>query len=74
MPEFPSPEIKKQFGDLVNSLSPENLCQDGELPRAQVNAKYRELMRQWHALEKQIKMKVTEDMAWDWDLEAMKAR
>jgi hypothetical protein len=70
MSEFPTPEIKKQFGDLVNRLSPENLSCDGELPKAQVNAKYRGLMSQWHALEKQIKMKVTEEMAWDWDTES----
>jgi hypothetical protein len=70
MAEFPTPEIKKQFGDLVNRLSPENLSCDGEISQAQARVKLLAIQREWRDLEKQIGMKVTEDMAWDWEMES----
>ena len=59
-------EIKAKFSDLVCALSPENLCCDGELPPAQVRAKYNRLQKEWAALEKQVGRKVAENEVWDW--------
>ena len=59
-------EIKAKFSDLACQLSPENLSCDGELPRAQVQAKYRRLLKEWAALEKLVGRKVTENEVWSW--------
>jgi len=58
--------LKRKFETLSNNLSPENLCCDGELSRAQVRVRYRKLKRQWAALEKKAGRKVSEDEVWDW--------
>ena len=39
-----NPADRQAIADMIDSdLSPENLCCDGELPRSQVQAKYRQL-------------------------------
>lgn len=39
-----NPADRQRIADMIDSdLSPENLCCDGELPRSQVQAKYRQL-------------------------------
>jgi hypothetical protein len=67
MATVPSEEVKKAFLDLACRISPENLSCDGELSQTQVRARLSQIQREWKALEKQIKMKVSEDMVWDWD-------
>jgi hypothetical protein len=66
----PQYEIKTAAGrqkvaDMIDSaLSPENLTCDGELPRSQVNRRYRELMtaaRQLKQLDPAIKFYEYED-------------
>lgn len=59
-------DIKKKFVDLVCALSPERLSNDGELPKFEIVRRYRLLSRQWRELERKIKTKVTEEMAWSW--------
>lgn len=59
-------EIKAKFGNLACALSPENLHCDGEISAAQARTKYRQLMKEWAALEKQVGRKVTENEVWDW--------
>jgi len=60
---------KQQFIDMACELSPENLCCDGELSRAQTNARYRKIMKRWHALEATVGRSVSESEAWDWTME-----
>lgn len=59
-----SDELHRQFLNLCCALSPENLCCDGELPAAEVERRHAKLMRDWQALEKIAKRKVTEDEIW----------
>jgi len=54
----------KKFLDLACRLSPENLHCDGEISNAEANRKYRKLMRQWRALEKEVGHKVSEYDVW----------
>ena len=43
--EIATAKGRQRVADMIdNSLSPENLTCDGELPRAEVNRRYRELM------------------------------
>lgn len=72
MSEYPTREIKQKFGDLFNQLSPENLSCDGSLSLHRVQARLRDLRRQWLDLEKEARMKVTEDMVWDWEMSKIK--
>lgn len=51
----------QQFDKMTNELSPENLCCDGEISRAQANRRYRAIMVRWHKLEKEVGRKVTEE-------------
>ena len=54
----------KAFMNLACRLSPENLHCDGEISRAQANSRYRQIMKEWRALEKQVGHKVHEDYVW----------
>lgn len=64
-----TPDIKKKFAVLANSLSPENLCGDGEYTQAETKDRFKTLMIQWHKLEDQIGMKVTQETLDQWDAE-----
>lgn len=57
-------EIEKKFISLACALSPENLTCDGECSRAEVNAKYRRIAKDWKALEKEYGKPVSEEEAW----------
>jgi len=62
-------QVKAKFLALACELSPENLTCDGELSSIQVKVKHNNIMKQWRALEKDLKRKVTEDEAWSWSKE-----
>ena len=66
-------DLKRQFLNLSGQLSPENLTCDGELSRAQVNAKLKKLKAQWAKLEKAAGRTVTEGETWDWYKEVQEA-
>lgn len=66
-------DLKRQFLNLSGQLSPENLTCDGELSRAQVNAKLKKLKAQWAKLEKAAGRTVTEGETWDWHKEVQEA-
>jgi hypothetical protein len=51
--------IMQQFFGLANRLSPENLSCDGEISKAQVQVRYRQIMREWAALERRVGQKVS---------------
>jgi len=57
-------ELFEQFMGLASRLSPENLHCDGEISRAQANRRYREIMKEWKALEVKLGYKTTEDEVW----------
>jgi len=64
--------IFKQFAGLASDLSPENLCCDGEISKAEVNRRYKAIMIKWRIFEMQVGRRVsieeieTEQMArWD---------
>lgn len=57
---------REAFKRLANSLSPENLHEDGEIKGAEVDRKYRRLMKEWNALEALLGRKVTEEEVWSW--------
>ena len=59
-------ECKPLFIRLSTDLSPENLCCDGELPPAQVRARYDHLQQVWAELETIFGRKVTEAETWRW--------
>lgn len=54
-------DILKHFFELANRLSPENLSCDGECSRAETQTRYRNIMREWAALERRVGRKVTEE-------------
>ena len=54
----------EKFLNLASRLSPENLSCDGEISRAQVNAKFRKLTNEWKSLETEIGRKVDEGEIW----------
>ena len=54
-----SQAFKSKFFGLANRLSPENLSCDGECSRAQTQTRYRNIMREWAALERAVGRKVT---------------
>lgn len=64
--------IKKQFLELQNQLSPENLCGDGEYTKAQSKDRHKEIMIQWWALEDKIGMKVNAETIEQWEVEETK--
>lgn len=51
---------RQKFLSLVCQLSPENLSCDGELSRAEIQARQRAILRDWSRLEKEVGRKVTE--------------
>lgn len=57
-------DLQAKFLALTCALSPENLHCDGEITRAEADRKYRRLMREWKALEKEAGRPVTEDEVW----------
>ncbi len=57
-------EMLDRFLDLASALSPENLTCDGELSAAESNRRYKQLMKEWRALEHQFGRKVDEDEIW----------
>ena len=61
-------EILNDFTGLVCRLSPENLCCDGEISRAEVNRRLRQIQKEWKALEKELGRVVSEDQVWDFML------
>lgn len=54
------------FLKLASGLSPENLAMDGEATTAQINAKYKNLTKQWHDLEDELQTHVTEAEVYQW--------
>lgn len=50
----------KKFDILMGDMSPENVCCDGEISRAEANRRYSKLVKRWHALEKEVGRKVDE--------------
>jgi hypothetical protein len=51
--EIATPAGRQRVADMIDSaLSPENLTCDGELPRAEVNRRYKELMTAAKQLKK----------------------
>ena len=58
-------EQKNKFSRLACQLSPENLTCDGELSNAQVRIRYRQLMKEWNALEREVGRTVTEEETWN---------
>ncbi len=67
-------EVKKQFLDLANQLSPENLSHDGELSEAEIRAKEKVLVENWRALEKLVGFRVGMDDAWEWGADVYRYR
>lgn len=61
-----APELKERFIDLTCRLSPENLCCDGELPRAAVDARYAQILVEWAELEKEAGRPVSRQEAESW--------
>ena len=61
-------EILNDFAGLACRLSPENLCCDGEISRAEVNRRLRQIQKEWKALEKESGRVVSEDQVWDFML------
>lgn len=62
-------EQYQQFLGMSSELSPENLHCDGEISNAEANRKYREIMRRWRKLEKEVGREVTENEVWDIELD-----
>lgn len=62
----PAPELKERFLDLACQLSPENLSCDGELPRAEREARRRRILVEWEALEKEAGRPVPLQEAESW--------
>lgn len=51
--EIKTPQGRQRVADMIDAaLSPENLTCDGELPRAEVNRRYRELVGAARALKR----------------------
>jgi hypothetical protein len=50
-----------KFDSLTCRLSPENLCCDGEISRAQVAQRLAQIRREWKDLERQCGFKVTQE-------------
>lgn len=57
-------EQSQKFEDLACQLSPENLSCDGEISKSEADREYRKLMKEWHALEKEVGRTVTEEEVW----------
>jgi hypothetical protein len=59
-------DVKHEFNQLANNLSPENLAADGERSRSQQQILYRKLTRRWRELEQTVGRKVTEEEVYSW--------
>ena len=59
-------DIMSEFLRLACSLSPENLYCDGECSQAEANRRYKEIMKEWHSLEKKLGKTMTEEEAYAW--------
>lgn len=57
---------KESFEALSCRLSPENLCCDGLCSRAQTNARYRQIMKEWRKLEQAVGREVSEEEVETW--------
>ncbi len=55
------PALFERFDALCCRLSPENVCGDGEYPRAYVRKLHSAIMREWAALEREAGRKVTQE-------------
>ena len=66
-------EHMEQFENLASRLSPENLHCDGEISRAQAMVRFRQIKREWKALEKLAGEKVTQEQAENWMVENWRA-
>jgi len=62
---------KQKLEALVNRLSPENLCCDGEISKTQVNKRYRKIMQEWREIEKEVGRKISEDEVETWLIQGM---
>lgn len=60
----PTPAQYEALLDLACQLSPENLCCDGELPKAEVAKRYRALVVKWQAIEKDVGRTISEGEVW----------
>ena len=58
-------EIYSWFYNLLNELSPENLCCDGELSTTAVNKKQKKINREWRQLETLIGHRVNDEMIYN---------
>jgi hypothetical protein len=61
-------EVMQKFSHLTSRLSPENLHCDGEISKSQAMVRYRQIMHEWKALEKECGRKVDEDEVWNWQM------
>lgn len=64
--EYQDETVKSKFDELASRLEPENLHCDGEISNAEADERYRQIMIEWHDLEKQIGRKVSEDDIYNW--------
>jgi len=63
----------EEFVSLACQLSPENLTCDGEASEAFINQKLRAIRKEWKALEKKYRVRLTEDQVWDMKFKTNKA-
>lgn len=67
-------EVRGAFSSLVSRLSPENLCCDGEISRAEVQRRHRQIIKEWRELEVKVGRKVSEDEVYAWEIAEREAR
>lgn len=65
---------KEAYIELAMRLSPENLTCDGELKRAAIVRRHREILREWAVLNKKVCRKVTEEEVEGWMLDGLEKR
>ena len=56
-----SEELFEKFDALTCRLSPENLACDGEISQAEVGRRFRQIRKEWKALEKESGRSVSQD-------------
>jgi len=61
-------ELMNKFDGLACRLSPENLCCDCEISRAEVNQRHTQIKREWKVLEKKAGRKVSENEVLNWQI------
>ena len=67
-------KLKKEFIELICRLSPENLCCDGEISKAQVRRRLADIRREWKVLEGITGRRVSEEEAEKWEIEEWTSR